>query len=404
MRRIRLALLLSAPLATACGGPAHQHRKVRAANHSAAGGVGGTFYAATVLKQADITPDQFKAVEQSLPKKLSEHTLLLEDAKGNTRPVEVKDVEAAGKLALYYALTSGEDGWSEIDVRIRLADDRRVPVSLWRGDGDNLKIRIGPVGEKLARGHGDDLQDRYGIGPLREAGATWSPRAREVLDLALDAVADRERKILAGIPFIRQPRGVDPAHGALYHQVNCAADIFFYDNALHADGDQFVGEPESPLPSSVRTLLHEVGHALHQRPSRAAMCKLEKEEAAFNARVAEYNHRADTLNREQGKMSAKERQHETDWLKTETKEIAADRKSVEEHAKEAKLMAKEGPVLESYLHALGDETPPTAYAETSPAESFAESYSLYRTDPAALKRLLPAVFEYFERGEHLNGL
>lgn len=186
--------------------------------------------------------------------------------------------------------------------------------------------------------------------------------------------------------------------------MNCAADIFFYDNALHADGDQSVGEPESTLPASVRTLLHEVGHALHQRPSRAALCKLDKDEAGFNARIAEYNHRADTLNREQGKMSARERQREADWLKAETKDIAAKRKPLEVHAKEAKRLAKEGPVVESYLHALGDETPPTAYAETSPAESFAESCSLYRTDPAALKRLLPGVFDDFERGEHLNGL
>jgi hypothetical protein len=61
-----------------------------------------------------------------------------------------------------------------------------------------------------------------------------------------------------------------------------------------------------------------------------------------------------------------------------------------------------GPVLEAYGKALGKASPPTVYGETSAKESFAESFSLYRADPAALKRLLPQVYDFFARGGHLE--
>jgi hypothetical protein len=37
-------------------------------------------------------------------------------------------------------------------------------------------------------------------------------------------------------------------------------------------------------------------------------------------------------------------------------------------------------------------------------ESFAESFSLFRSDPAALRRLLPRVHAFFAAGEHLRAM
>lgn len=361
----------------------------------------GPYYGATILKQSDLSPAEFKALDQELPKRLGKTALLREDARGQTSPVELGKLSAGAKIALYLALRSGEDGWAEIDVRIRLADDRRVPVSIRRGAKHTLIVREGDVGERLARGHGENLQARYGIGPLREAGVAWSPRAKEVLDLALDAVDERERKVIAGVPFIRQPRGEDPAHGAIYHQDGCKAEIFFYDGALKADADQFVGEPESPLPTSVRTLLHEIGHALHERPGRLLACDLERRQKAFNDRIADLNRRAAAFNRDQRKMAAKAAKAAYADLQADQKALKKERDDLEDLADDLEADMKKGPVIAAYLKALGKASPPTAYAETSGRESFAESYSLYRTDPAALKRLLPKVYAFFEAGGHL---
>ncbi len=212
---------------------------------------------------------------------------------------------------------------------------------------------------------------------------------------------DAERAVLAGLPFIRQPRGDDPAHGALYRQVDCDAEILFYDSALKSDTDQFVGEPEAPLPASARTLLHEVGHALHQRPGRLAWCALERHERGLNERIQKANDRAERFNRGQGELSESDRQREFAAIEAEERAINDDRAAFEREATEARGADAEGPALAGYRRALGAASPPTAYGETSPTESFAESYSLYRADPAALRRLLPAVFAYFERGEHL---
>jgi alkaline phosphatase D len=37
-------------------------------------------------------------------------------------------------------------------------------------------------------------------------------------------------------------------------------------------------------------------------------------------------------------------------------------------------------------------------------DDYRARYALYRTDPAALKRLLPAVFDFFERGDHVRAM
>lgn len=379
-------------LAAACGGGGGGRRS----------GGDGRYYEATVVRQGDLKPEHFKALAQQLPRMLDDTPVLIEDAQGRQTLTPAAKLRPAAQQALYIVLTSGDDNAQEFDLRVRMADDRRVPVTVRRAPGGGFIVREGAIGERLARGKGEGLQARYGIGPLAEQGAEWTPRAREVLDLTLDALDPTERKVLEGMPFIRRVRGDDPSHGALYHQTNCQAEIFLYDSALKSDTDQFVGEPESPLPTSTRTLLHEVGHALHQRPGRVAWCNLERRMKSINDRVAASNARGERFNRDQASLSGPDRKRELAAIEAEQKDIAADRKAFDRETAEARELVEGGPLLESYRKVLGKHSAVTRYGETSIKESFAESYSLYRADPAALKRLLPDVFAYFERGQHLS--
>ena len=63
---------------------------------------------------------------------------------------------------------------------------------------------------------------------------------------------------------------------------------------------------------------------------------------------------------------------------------------------------RRGPVIRAYRKALVGRRGPTRYGRTSIHESFAESFALYRGDPAALQRILPRVYRWFEQGGHLN--
>jgi hypothetical protein len=366
------------------------------------GRANGRYYEAAVVAQRDLKPEHFQALVQELPKRLGKRPVFLEDAAGRQTPTSPAKLSPAAKQALYIVLETGTAASQEWDLRIRLADDRRVPVTVRRAPGGGFILRQGDVGEKLARGQGKDLPQRYGIGVLVEQGAEWTPRAREVLDLALDALEDRERKVLAAIPFIRRVRGEDPAHGALYKQTDCKAEIFLYDSALRSDSDQFVGEPEAPVATSVRTVLHEVGHAIHQRPGRVAWCAVERKERELRDRIGAVNARGQKFNREQRSLSAKDRDREIAALEAEQRALEGQKDALERQAAAARRVMDRGPVLEAYGKALGKASPPTVYGETSAKESFAESFSLYRADPAALKRLLPQVFDFFARGGHLE--
>ncbi len=44
----------------------------------------------------------------------------------------------------------------------------------------------------------------------------------------------------------------------------------------------------------------------------------------------------------------------------------------------------------------------TSYGRESAAEAFAEAFSLFRSDPDALRRVAPEVLDFFQRGKHLS--
>ena len=67
-------------------------------------------------------------------------------------------------------------------------------------------------------------------------------------------------------------------------------------------------------------------------------------------------------------------------------------------------MGRTRPVLRAYRSARDHAKGPTPYGRTSLSESFAEAFALFRADPAALRRVDPGAFAWFESGGHLRAL
>jgi len=374
MKRLRsLSLLLLA--LSACGG---------------APSARGPFYDGASYLSDELDARELRALRGELPKLLGKARVEREDAAGQRTAVSPAALPEPVAVALFTVLKVGDKAAVEFDTFARGTDDARIPVSLRRESGGWV-YRGGDKAVGFPRGNGDDLPARYGIGPLRDEGIAWSPRAQEVTDLALARLSPEERKALAGVPFIRRKKDTSEhlpgGAAALYAVQGCGGRVLIFDAALHADAHKFAGEPEAPLQSSVQTIVHEFGHALHQHPGRMLACSVDRRSKAVNARVAAFN-----------KKPGRQR------TAAEADAIQAEVKAVERDAKRAFKMAERGPVLDAYARALGKSSPPTRYGASSIRESFAESFALFRTDPAALKRLLPAVFDFFDRGDHVRAL
>jgi len=350
----------------------------------------GPFYDGASYLSDDLDARELRALRVELPKLLGKARVEREDAAGRRTPVEVAALPEPVAAALFTVIKAGDKAAVEFDTFARGSDDARIPVSLRREKGVWV-FRGGERPVRFPRGNGEDLPGRYGIGPLREEGIAWSPRAQEITDLALARLSADERRALAGVPFIRRKKDTSGhlpgGAAALYALKGCEGRVLVFDAALHADARKFAGEPEAPLQSSVQTMMHEFGHAIHQHPSRSLACDVERRGKAVNARIAAFNK----------KPGNKRTQAESDSIQGEFK-------AVERDAQRVQKWAERGPVIDGYARALGKGSHPTRYGASSLHESFAESFALFRTDPAALKRLLPAVFDFFERGEHLRAM
>ena len=60
------------------------------------------------------------------------------------------------------------------------------------------------------------------------------------------------------------------------------------------------------------------------------------------------------------------------------------------------------PALVAYQQRANGRYGPTRYGAVSESESFAESFSLHHTDPAALERVMPGMNGWFDAAKHLT--
>ncbi|MCA9570668.1 MAG: hypothetical protein KC656_22660, partial [Myxococcales bacterium] len=173
------------------------------------------------------------ALEAGLKQGLAAHGLSLE------RPLGAVSVP---ELVGLFVATSSDVREGEIDLQLR---DTRV--SVWE-DGRTLKVASAPGGPSSTAGPDmATLVERYGLGPpSTEGGRSWEPQVTFAIEQALGVLSDAERAHLAGIRWVRRPRGearLRPPgglHAATYVAEGLDVRIEVYDDAA-SPTTRFVG-------------------------------------------------------------------------------------------------------------------------------------------------------------------
>ena len=218
------------------------------------------------------------------------------------------------------------------------------------------------------------LAAKYGIGRLDADSGHWSPSERQSLARALSLLSERERATLRQIELRRmeRPRRIVPVKGAcgLATVELTQRWIEIYDCAFRDDDIVFVGDPRAPDRASVRILLHELGHALAAEPVHRFFVDMQRLLDEAEARHAP------------GLPGLVER------LRALLLRVTRAQPT--------------GPAVTAFSKLPGAAGGITSYGRQSPAEAFAEAFSLYHADPEALRRVCPAALEFFERGGHLD--
>lgn len=258
----------------------------------------------------------------------------------------------------------------------------------------------------------EELQKKYGTGPFIDSGATWGNDTLFVVDLALGKLSPEELKAIAGLPFHRMP--AEPAGGvargpgsraiAIYRQDAAGSRFEVYDAAPEKDRVRFNGSPDAPIPGSTSTLVHELGHAISRAGSRTefseydtAMAELQAATIAFNEGQKKYNADRAEFQRSKDPELKKSLLAQAAAAKDEmTKVQALQKKVAEADAKRKKTLSGGSPLENAYIAKFPLADAPTLYGRTLVSEAFAEGFSLWKTDRAALERATPGAAAWFD--------
>lgn len=351
------------------------------------------YYETTAFEHEPLAEKDHESVRRAAADAFGGRTVRV--AAPGKRPVKVSGKSALKKQPAYVlrallAVVGDAYHGAEVDLLVRREGARPVPVSVIIDLEGHARVQYGaPLprpGKALAR---DALRARYGTGPLTESGTSkWNAPAMLALQEALELLTSEERRLLARLPFKRTSGRGKGQLGAQHEVKNCGEHIWVYDRAFLGRAVRFVGRPDQPTSGPAGTLLHELGHALHARPGRVLYCRYEE-------RFADLEKRRKALNRKIADRSAKPE---------EVTDFERRRSEVEAMGERAVTWTRKGPVLSAYAKVIGSSPAPTRYGEESTAESFAESFSLYRADPDALRRVLPEVARWFDAKGHLKAL
>jgi hypothetical protein len=317
------------------------------------------------------------------------------------------------------AATAGRRSWGgERDLLVRVRGQGTYPVTLvYSRRGDLVVSQGGRMPAKPPRSSSAQVDARFSLGSIRSAGRRWSDTELGVLEGALGLLRGAELGAVKGLDFVRTPAWMGGArHAGRYRKDSRGALIVVFDRAFAGDRYGFFGPLNRPRPASSSTVLHEVGHALADWPARIAWQKVAAQQSrqkqvyrAYRSAYRDYRrahsrYRAAALSGNPKVRATREREMKKQeglalGLAARLERVQAEQKRLN---RSYRRLQRRSPVLAEYRKALAARRGPTAYGRTSIHESFAESFSLYRGDPAALERILPRVYSWFERGGHLS--
>jgi hypothetical protein len=351
----------------------------------------GKHYDATVVRHAPITQGQKSAIIADILSRIGGGKVIIKNRKRSQTITpsakRLSRLHLAMLGGLRIALLSSSRG-AEMDIMVRIKGQNPTPVQIiWQVNG-NLVMESGTPTTFPARKHGT-LNLKFTNGSDR-----WSAIEKAHVREALALLSPQELAVMQKIPLRRErnKRVSKWAKGGLYEQKGCYAKIRMYSSAFAGRHLKFSGEPKRPRSKTISTILHEVAHALHHAPSRQAYCRLDKRNRSFEKRVRRYNQAIKNTN-----VNAQRAQLEREraWIETESK-------TLQRLMTKADALSRMGPVLAAFKRQLGNRKGPTVYGATALEETFAEAFSLFHSDRAALTRIWPDVTTWFVQNKHLT--
>ncbi|MEE2837189.1 MAG: hypothetical protein VYB65_14320 [Myxococcota bacterium] len=358
-----------------------------------------------------------RALAQALAQRLGSRTLHIVEAPG-VKPQQVKPNALTALpdsvLRAAYQMTNPRLVGAEADFLIPLPSARIVPVTGWSDRRGNLTI------EAARSPNWDNASGRtqaQAAPPFRNADGRWTQGEAEVIQSALNRLSERERRHIADLPFIRHRLPVDashsPNHAGHYYQKGCRREIRVYDRTFASDRFIFVGSPHRPIRNSERTILHEVAHAIAAVPLHRIECALDQlidqhndlveslkaDQHRLNEQIVDYN-ASGNAQRSPQRRHAIERARAALRKKANQKNALA--RQLNQLRPTAHRLREQMPALVAYQQRANGRYGPTRYGAVSVSESFAESFSLHHTDPAALERVMPGMNAWFDAAKHLT--
>ena len=340
------------------------------------------------------------------------------DAEGEVEPTPLGQLSSAELFAVAEVLMDkGATPGSESDLWVTDLNGARVPVTVWWNGKKRMRVAAGPaVDEDALFEIPDQLASWLDQALVDSPNAAWDDRGRAVVAEAVVNLHPEVREQLAGVPFVRvsaPSRKVVARLGVTMTQILQAvyiddadsARVEVYDAALGYT-ERFTGTPWNPRREAVRVIAHELAHAVALKTNRAQMAQVRTDNqrgselveqhnalvTEMNALITQYNAKPDAaLGRkiEGVKARVAELAVEVKGLQGSVQALAQTVQS-DRRSRLARALNKVQPFAES----------PTWYGRTSAEEHFAECYSLFLTDPAALERAAPEIYAWFVAGSH----
>lgn len=300
----------------------------------------------------------------------------------------------------------------EVDLLAHTESDGLVPISARHDTDGNILLSMGRPRASLLPPQGQllspkQLQELYGIGSVQDGSRAWLPYELYSLERALALLSPEERAAAAGTRFIRDARAASGTKRLKPEEIWGEYDGYYADGAQRAirlfnteeghDTSLFIGEPDDPHPGPTMCLLHEIGHTIADEPRFRIDQECRQQIHALRALGREWKalSAADQLTEER----ARDLEERLATLQQARKEH-----DVRHRALRRLYKKEQGPVLAEYLVVRGPARGPTKYGRTDLEESFAESFALFRADPAALRRIYPDVFTWFATGGHIRAM
>lgn len=302
----------------------------------------------------------------------------------------------------------------EIDLWAKTEAEGFTPVSAIHDLDGTVRLEMGTPVRELTPSPEDlptkeSLRARYQVGPIDDGDRSWQPLELYSLAQALSLLHPDELAVLRGVRFVRNARSLDASKRGSKHKIRAtyfgtirgeaakkdAREIHLFDANAASDSALFIGEPSRPLPIPTMVLLHEIGHAI------ADYVRID----AYRT----YNELTDSYNLQVDKWNASLRDpNVTESARTEQSEQFELSKKRMKESSEYLAMVKQrykqdlGPVLTAFQTVRGPDKGPTDYGQTDLEESFAECFALAKADPQALRRIYPALPDWFATYEHLG--